>query len=286
MITIIGAGKFGQTISKLLAKHQHCLVDIEPDGTYSAQTIERIKTAQRIILCVPSEYLPNCITMISRIVPPVPILSCVKGLYDKLTTPTELMRKTLTNPLATFIGPNLSSEIIEGKPAMAVIAGDDAAAWAALFSSERFVTIIEDDCIGNEFAGAVKNIVALAAGIIHGYYGNNSYNAMGSVIALCVRDIGHLYQHKSSQPLPQLSFIGDLFATCMSDTSRNHAFGHQVGLALLNNTQLPKPEQTVEGLRTLHTAMAYIDAHSLPLHTINKLNDILNGTGTVDLLFR
>src|SRR5690606_16011414 len=96
----------------------------------------------------------------------------------------------------------------------------------------------------------------------------------------------HLYQHKSAQPLPQLSFIGDLFATCMSDSSRNHAFGHRVGLALRENKPLPKPEQTIEGLRTLQTVTTYTHTHSLPLHTINNLNTILNGTGTVDLLFR
>ena len=286
MITIIGSGKFGQALSKLLGKNQHSLVDIEPDGTYSKKTIECIKKASQIVLCIPSEYLLNALKMLLPIIPQVPLLSCTKGLYDNLVTPTELIRQHLANPVATLIGPNLSSEIMQGKPAMTVIAGDFATTWAAFFNSSHFVVIVESDCIGNEFAGAVKNIIALGTGLIHGYYGKDSYNAMGSFISLAVQDINQLYRHKSAQPMPQVSFLGDLFATCMSDSSRNHHFGHLVGCALKENQPIPQPEQMVEGLRTLHIVVHYAKTHTLSIPRVFALESVFSGNAPIGSLFR
>jgi glycerol-3-phosphate dehydrogenase (NAD(P)+) len=275
MIVIVGAGKFGHAISKLLGKKEHQLVDVEPDGTYSGETVDKIKQADKIIICVPSPALPDCINMISLIInPDAPILSCTKGIYEGLKTPTELIKEQLKNPTATLMGPNLAPEIMLDRPAMATIAGEHAREWTQLFTSANFRPVYEADAIGVEFGGAIKNIVALGAGLLDGYYGDNACNSMGSYIAFALRDIDHLYEHKGAADIPKLSFIGDLFATCMSENSRNHQFGHQFGEAIRKNKPLPKPEQTVEGFRTLQIVQKYAEKNKMNLPAITSLYNV------------
>jgi len=283
MITIVGAGKFGQSISKLLGKNKHQLVDVEKDGTYSAETVEKIKKADRLVLCVPSPNLQDCVNMLSGIIKKdAKILSCTKGIYDDLKTPSEIIKASIQNPVAALMGPNLAAEIMLGRPAMAVIAGESAREWADNFNSSAFKAIAETDIVGVEFGGAIKNIVALGAGLFDGYYENNACNSMGSFVAFALREIEHLYRHKSNAPIPELSFIGDLFATCMSESSRNHQFGHQFGSALRQGKPLPKPEQTVEGYRTLQIVQKYAETHKITMPTINALHNVFFRSGKVE----
>jgi len=231
MLTILGGGKFGQAISRILGKTPHHIVDVEPDGTYSEDTKQKISHADQLILCIPSFALAQCLSMIKNLVKPTTtLLSCTKGIYDELKTPTELIRETLQNPLAALMGPNLSVELMKDRPAITSIAGDHADDWVKLLKTNTFTPIKEEDRTGIEFGGALKNIVALGAGLIDGYYEEDAYNAMGSFAALTLREIEELYVHKSNKPIPQLAFIGDLMATCLSETSRNHRHGHESGL--------------------------------------------------------
>ncbi len=274
MIVIIGAGKFGQAVSKLL-KAENVLVNTEPDGSYSASSVEKIKSADRIVLCVPSSALAGCVGTISGFVKPdAKLLTCVKGLYDGLVTPSQLVKSKLRNPVSALMGPNLSGEIMLGRPAMACIAGDDACSWVELFDSEVFRAVADDDVVGIEFGGAIKNIVALGAGLFDGYYGDNACNAMGSIASFCLREIELIYRHKGDSRIPSLSFIGDLFATCMSESSRNHDFGHKFGAALRLNQPLPVPEATVEGYRTIQIVQKYAEQHNLKIPVIAALYNV------------
>jgi glycerol-3-phosphate dehydrogenase (NAD(P)+) len=283
MITIIGAGKFGNAISKLLGSNENEFVELEPDGTYSGEAVDKIKQADMIVICVPSPALADCVNMISGIInPEAKILSCVKGLYDNLKTPTELIKQELKNPTAALMGPNLSVEIMLGRPAMAVIAGDHAQEWTRLFNSPSFRVVPETDAVGVEFGGAIKNIAALGAGLLDGYYSDSACNAMGSYIAFALREIDHIYEHKGSASIPRLSFIGDLFATCMSETSRNHQFGHQFGDAVKKGKPLPKPEQTVEGHRTLQIIQKYAEQHKIRIPTITATYNAFFKKGKVE----
>jgi len=282
MIVIVGAGKFGQTIATLLGNTEHALVDIEADGTYSANSQQKLANAARLILCVPSGALESCCqTIKEHIDVKTPILNCTKGLYDNLETPSHLIKRTLSNPIASLMGPNLSVEINAGKPTMAAIAGDDADTWARILHSDRFAIVVEDDLEGIEFGGAIKNIIALGVGLIHGYFGDNSYNTMGSLLAFGLRDAESLYQAKNNRAIPRLAFISDLFATCSSDTSRNHQHGHKLGESLLKGER-PPVEGTIEGLRTLTIAFHYAQKHGLHVPLITALHKVFAHNGTMD----
>jgi glycerol-3-phosphate dehydrogenase (NAD(P)+) len=203
-------------------------------------------------------------------------------MFEGMKTPTEIAKKYIQNPIAALSGPNLSVEIMLGRPAMAGIAGDNALEWTKLFTSQNFKTIVEEHPAVLEFGGAAKNIIALGAGLFDGYYENNACNAMGSFVAFALEDIEHIFKHKHDTALQHPSFIGDLFATCMSETSRNHEYGHKFGAALRQGKPTPKPEQTVEGIRTLQMVQKYSEANKIPLPTINALYNAFYKKGKVE----
>jgi glycerol-3-phosphate dehydrogenase (NAD(P)+) len=283
MVIIIGAGKFGQAISKLLGSNKNQFVALESDGTYSSDSVEKIKSSDRLVFCVPSSALAECVDMISGIVnPDAKLLSCVKGLYDGLKTPSQLIKSRLKNPVAALMGPNLSVEIMLERPAFAVVAGDFDDEWVELFDSANFKAVSGTDMVGIEFGGAIKNIVALGAGLFDGFYDGDACNAMGSFSTFALREIELLYRHKNASDIPRLSLIGDLFATCMSETSRNHDFGHKYGIALRLGKVLPVPEDTVEGYHTIRIVQKYADQHKFRIPTITALYNVFFGKGRID----
>lgn len=283
MITIIGSGAFGSTISHVLKDKKHHIVDVEQDGTYSADTIQKIKESDKLILCVPSAAYKSCLAMLSGIIKDdAQFLSCTKGLYEGLKTSTELIKETLKKPAATLQGPNISVEVKKDLPCMTGIAGDNANEWAALLTTDTFKPHVEDDAVALEFGGAIKNIFALGTGLIAGYYEKDSYNTQGSLVAHAFKDVQHLFSHKKHTPLSHPSFIGDLFTTCMSDESRNHHYGTRVGDALREKKQRPEPEELVEGLHTIRIVHAYAEEHKIPIKTIHALYTIFSDNGTMD----
>jgi len=133
MIVIVGAGDFGKAISHILGDKEHTLIDIESDGSYSDESLQKIRNASRIINCVPSYALESCITTLKpHINQDLPLLSCTKGLFENLQTPTELISQHLQNPVASLMGPNISTEIMINSPAITCIAGPHAKEWVEL----------------------------------------------------------------------------------------------------------------------------------------------------------
>lgn len=283
MITIIGAGKFGQCISKILEDKPHHIVDVEKDGNYSEETKKKIEQASHLIICVPSAFLESCARMIKPLTKPsVKIISCTKGLYENLETPTQILAKTLKNPLATLNGPNLSEEIMKDKPTITTIAGKFSEEWQSIITNEGFRVLIEEDPVGAEYGAATKNIVAIGAGILDGYC--ESKNAIGSFIALTLDELEVLYHKKYGRQLPRIGFIADLIATCISESSRNHQYGHALGKALKNKDRIPTPEGTIEGLRTLTILEKYLKKENLELKSIQALSEVLRGEKSVEKL--
>ncbi|RJQ22275.1 hypothetical protein C4580_01030 [Candidatus Woesearchaeota archaeon] len=284
MIIIVGSGKFGQAISTIL-RLPHKLVDVEADGTYSEQTKHSIKTAESLILCVPSAYLEQCAEMLKPIVKPKQaILSCTKGLFSGLKTPTEILSEHLSNPTATLNGPNLASEILHKNPTITTLAGERAQYWMKTLDGPNFHCIHEKDATGAQFAAAAKNIIAIGAGLIDGYFAHHACNTMGSFTGLATLDLQALYRHKHKKQLPTLSFVSDLFATSMSEESRNHAYGHSCGTALLQGKPRPLPSGTIEGLRALDLVTDYSRKHKLALPAIDALRDTLEGKHKPDTI--
>ncbi len=227
---------------------------------------------------MPSEYLLKCLDMLKPLIRnDSKILSCTKGLYENLKTPTELIREKLNKPVATLIGPNLSAEIIAGAPAVTSIAGEYAEEWTVLLSSKNFTVVTAEESVVLEFGGAVKNVIALGVGLIKGYYHKNYYNIIGGFVAFMLKEMESIY----GRIIPPL-VIGDLFSTAMSETSRNYKYGFSSGMNLKNGIKLKPPAETVEGYNTLRTINVYVEERKIKAPVTRALFKIFFEKGKVE----
>ena len=161
------------------------------------------------------------------------VVTATKGLEaDNGKRMSQVLEEELTGSKLTRIcalsGPNLAAEIIQGKPSTTVIGSNnsEAATFAqSIMNSPRFRVYTNDDIVGVEFGGALKNIIALGAGICDGFgYGDN---AKAAFLTRGLAEVGRLAVAAGAKPLTiaGLAGMGDLIATCSSPLSRNHSVG-------------------------------------------------------------
>jgi glycerol-3-phosphate dehydrogenase (NAD(P)+) len=191
----------------------------------------------------------------------LPLLSCSKGIdLDGLCTASQLWREHLPGvPLAVLSGPNLAEELQRGLPAASVIASDDSGLASRLqralhTSNLRLYT--NADPIGTEAAGALKNVMALAAGVSDGL--GLGANARASLLCRGLAEIGVVLQALGghSATLYGLAGLGDLLATATSSLSRNQRFGGLLAAGLREQEALIRIGATVEGPRTARATVA------------------------------
>ncbi len=289
-VAVVGATTWGTTLGIILARNNvpvsllartpaeadeldsqrrnaRFLPDVAfPEGLRVTSHIEKaITPAGLVIIAVPSERLRQNIRIIrDGIAPGTIILSATKGLELPMgRRMSQVLKEELPPHLHSGIcalsGPNLAKEIIRGKPASTVIAGEDMAkaeqAQSILMSS-YFRVYISSDLVGVELGGALKNIIALGAGIADGMeVGDNGKSAF-----LCrgLAEITRLGIAAGAQPLTLagLAGLGDLIATCSSPLSRNRHVGEQ----LARGKKWPEIQRTMdnvaEGVNTTGAAMA------------------------------
>ena len=225
---------------------------------------EAIAPADLVVIAVPSHRLRENIQSIREGIPPgAIILSATKGL--ELPTAKRMSQvigeelpANLHSSICTLSGPNLAQEIIQGKPSSTVIAGQDPLktqqAQSALMSS-AFRVYTSHDLIGVELAGALKNIIALGAGIADGMQAGE--NGKSAFITRGLAEITRLGIAAGAQPLTfaGLAGLGDLIATCSSSLSRNRYVGEQ----LAQGRTWPDIQQTMdnvaEGVNTTRAAL-------------------------------
>lgn len=165
-----------------------------------------------------------------------PILSAAKGLeVDTMKRMTQVISEEIApayrHNVCALSGPNLSMEIVRGLPATTVIAAQDIAVAKraqGIMASTTFRVYTNDDVIGVELGGALKNIIALAAGLSDGLgYGDN---AKAALVSRGLAEISRLGVAMKANPLTfaGLAGLGDLVATCASPLSRNHFVGQEL----------------------------------------------------------
>ena len=200
---------------------------------------EAITPADLVVIAVPSHSLRENVQRIrDGISPGAIILSAAKGLeLPAAKRMSQVISEELPVELASGIGalsgPNLAREIVQGKPSSTVIAGQDSSkaqqAQSVLMSS-AFRVYTSDDLVGVELGGALKNIIALGAGIADGMQvGDNGKSAF---ITRGLAEITRLGIAAGAQPLTfaGLAGLGDLIVTCTSRLSRNRYVGEQLAL--------------------------------------------------------
>lgn len=236
-------------------------IALDPAIAVTADPAAALAAAEAVLLVVPAQSLRGVLVRLSPLLPAgVPLLSCAKGIETaSLKTMAEIAGELLPQvPSAVLSGPSFAAEVARGLPTAVTIASRDpmlARAFAAALGSSRFRPYLSDDPLGTEIGGAVKNVVAIACGIVVGV--GLGDNARAALITRGLAEMARLGAAKGARPetFRGLSGLGDLVLTCSATQSRNHALGLALGCGQALAAAL-RERRTVEGVATAAATVA------------------------------
>ncbi|HOW96299.1 MAG TPA: NAD(P)H-dependent glycerol-3-phosphate dehydrogenase [Kiritimatiellia bacterium] len=228
---------------------------------WTARLDEAAAGAEAVVLATPSRFFRGAVSALAPFLPnPRPlIVSVTKGLDEKThRRMTEVAGELLGGEaVAALSGPSLAAEVARGVPTAVTIACADmgrAAALQLLFNGPRFRVYTSDDVVGVELGGALKNVIAIAAGVCDGIgFGDN---AKAALITRGLAEIGRLGVAMGAHPqtFAGLSGLGDLVVTCASRLSRNRGVGERLGRGESMEAILQGMQQVAEGVWTCGAA--------------------------------
>lgn len=306
-IAILGAGAYGTALAISLARrrgHQLCLwshskslaesltetgenmpylpgftlpADIKITSDLPAAIFEA-----DILLCVtPSQHLRETMTHIAPILTRNQVIvSASKGIEDvTFLRMSQVVASIVENPFATLSGPSFAQEVASGAPSAVVVATTEPMLGQTLqrdFSSPSFRIYTNNDVPGVELGGSLKNVIALAAGVVHGL--NLGSNSAAALITRGIAEITRLAVACGGrrQTLAGLSGIGDLVLTCTGSMSRNRTVGVELGkgralpdiIASLNG-------KVAEGVRSTTAALGLAARYGVEMPITEQMNAIL-----------
>lgn len=209
-----------------------------------------------LVMAVPSAGFRSTLRQVRpHLRSPAPVVSLAKGLEPQTRKRmTEIAEEELPgHPVGVLTGPNLAKEILAGSAAAAVIAFADLAIAEELqevFGSQLFRVYTSRDVVGCELGGALKNVIALAAGMADGL--GTGDNTRAAIITRGLAEITRLGVALGGEPatFAGLAGMGDLLATCMSPQSRNRHVGEQLGRGRSLAEIVAGMDQVAEGVKT------------------------------------
>jgi len=234
------------------------------------------------VVAVPSAHVRSVLRRLAPVLyPEAAILSAVKGIEERShRRMSEVIDEELPGRrVAVLSGPNLAREIASGKPASSVVASSDAdlaTDLAALIGSERFRIYTNADVIGVELGGALKNVVALAAGMVDGLGFGDS--AKAGIVTRGLAEMTRLGVAAGANPLTfsGLAGVGDLIATCMSPLSRNRRAGELLGSGMAWQDVAPRLTGIAEGAFTVPGALALADEYRVELPIAEQVSAVVH----------
>ena len=306
-VAVVGAGAWGTTLAALLARKEPATLLVRDAGTADAINAthrnerrlpgidlprELVATADPaalrdatdlVIFATPSTHLRSTVERVAPLISPsADVLSVVKGLESgTLLRMSEVIAEAGgidPGRIAALSGPNLAAEIARGLPASAVIAADDpelATRVADRIGRREFRLYVNRDILGTELCGALKNVLAIAAGAADGLgFGDNGK------AGLMTRGLAEMMRMGAAAGANPLTFaglagIGDVIATCGSGLSRNHRLGEELAKgrswAEIEST-LPG---TAEGAYTVDAALALADRLGVEMPIAREVHNAL-----------
>ncbi|MCB2224054.1 MAG: NAD(P)-dependent glycerol-3-phosphate dehydrogenase [Actinobacteria bacterium] len=301
-VAVIGAGSWGTTVAALAAANAPTTLWARrpalaeaissagenpdylpgfrlPDGlSCTADLRQAVAGADVLVVAVPSHGFRDVLRQAApHVRSGVPVLSLTKGIeQDTLTRMTQVVVEELDaspSRVGVLTGPNLAKEVVAGQPTASVIAVEDE--WEAerlqrLFMGPTFRVYTNPDVVGCEAAGALKNVMALAAGMAHGLgYGDNS---MATIVTRGLAELTRLGMTMGGKPMTfaGLAGMGDLVATCISPKSRNRTVGVELGRGRPLDEITGEMQMVAEGVKTTAAVLALAEAASveMPIATI------------------
>jgi glycerol-3-phosphate dehydrogenase (NAD(P)+) len=305
-VVIIGAGAWGTTLAGLASKAGSAVTlvvrDEEvyrslrdtgqhpvsvpgyhlPGEVRLARAIADVASGgDLIVVAVPSAAVTGVAASIVATGYGGPVVSATKGIDpESLHTPSERIAEVLgdTRRVAALSGPNLAAELAAGHPAAAVVAADDAALARMVRSalmSPQYRIYTAADVIGVEIAGALKNVIAIGAGIADGL--DAGQNAKAAYMTRGIAEMARLGVALGANPLTfaGLAGIGDLIATCSSEKSRNHTVGRGLAAGKPLERILDELKEVAEGVPTTRAAMQLGKVHAVELPIATQIARVM-----------
>lgn len=306
---VLGAGSWGTALGKVLAENgfatelygrsaevqnsineQHenlkYLPGIQlPENLHATSSLETaLRDVDLITLVVPSHALRSLAKTLATCLPEgVPVVTAIKGIEnDSLQLPSQILDAELParfHPQLTYLsGPSFAKEVAMGIPTAVLIAGKSTSYTETAqlaFTNSRLRVYSTDDVIGVEVGGALKNVVAIAAGICDGLaFGHNSRAAL---ITRGLAEIGRLAIKLGAHPLTMsgLSGMGDLVLTCTGDLSRNRHVGIELGRGKKLPQVLSEMTMVAEGVKTTKSAYELSQRLGVPMPLVEGMYRIL-----------
>jgi len=290
-VAVIGAGSWGTTVASLVSLNTETVlwarrtdvvqtilttrrnptylpeVELSPSLHATHSLTQAVAGSDVIVMAVPSHgFRDILVSLAPHLALGVPIVSLTKGLEPaRGLRMSEVISEVLPqSPVAVLTGPNLAREIAQGQPAASVIATSDAALARNLqhaFNRPTWRMYTNNDVVGCEIAGVVKNVIAIGAGMAFGLgFGDNTRAAL---ITRGLAEITRLAVAMGARPetFAGLAGMGDLIATCASSMSRNNTVGRRLGQGESLSSIIESTSMVAEGVKSsaavLDLARAY-----------------------------
>lgn len=251
-VTMIGLASDVQHVKE--KGHVASFPDIRfPDDIQIDHEHTSLSKADIVVCAVPAQLLRQCLKNLKGLSGQVPLVIASKGIEQSTGyLMGEVAAETLPNPIAILSGPNFASEIIRNQPAATTIGCDDPMVGEKIIKAlahKNFRPYLNTDMVGVQIGGAVKNVLAIACGIVRAR--GMGENAVASLVTRGLHEIKRLGVAKGGRESTSLglSGMGDVVLTCMGTQSRNFHFGFEV--AQKNSVEKSTlASTTVEGFYT------------------------------------
>ena len=306
---VLGAGSWGTALAKVLAdngfqtrlwgrdpallesinahhENSRYLPGIALPHTVTALPLlaDVLRDAEVVTIVVPSHALRPLAGEIVNLLPRgVPIVNAMKGIENEsLELPSQILTGCLSSDshaqLTYLSGPSFAKEVALGVPTAVLIAGTDrnfTEAAQLAFCNTRMRVYTTDDVVGVEVGGALKNVIAIAAGIADGL--GLGHNSRAALITRGLAEIGRLASKLGAHPLTVsgLSGMGDLVLTCTGELSRNRHVGLELGRGRRLPEILAEMNMVAEGVRTAKSAYQLSRREGVEMPIVEGVHRIL-----------
>jgi len=315
-VGVLGGGSWGTTVASLLtrnvpvrlwARNPATVEEINthhsnstylpgttlPDKLRATDNIaEAVADADVVVMGVPSQNFRSVLLEVGRHIRAwVPVISLTKGLeLDTQMRMTEIIAEVMPgHPVGVLTGPNLAREIMAGQAAASVIAmGDDIIVreLQAIFKSGLFRVYTNNDVIGCELGGVLKNIIAIAVGMGDGQGAGD--NTRSALITRGLAEITRLgvAMGGRAETFAGLAGMGDMIATCTSPQSRNRHVGVELGKGRSMQAIADEMFMVAEGAKSAPAVMALAQKYGVEMPIASDVYRVVSGNSNASRAFR
>lgn len=245
-----------------------------------------VEGADTVIMAVPSHGFRQVFSAVApHLAPDRPVVSLTKGIEQgTLATMTEIVGEVdpaiAPDLVGVLTGPNLAAEILAGQPTATVVAMRDPSAAESLqklFMGPAFRVYTNDDVVGSELGGALKNVMAIASGMSDGLgFGDNT---RATLLTRALAELTRLGVARGGRPetFAGLAGMGDLIATCSSSRSRNHQVGYSLASGKTLEEITSEMRMVAEGVKTTKSVLGLAKRAEVDMPIAAHVDLVLDG---------